>query len=280
MVRRRLGGHVRIELRGPWYETGEGEQLAVIVSTSDEPPENLRPFLTQAGGDPIYRLSDNPPSFNIRWPAAEEFQRASGPPGEVFLKEAGAKVAVVPHEPWFHEGRWFADISIPRLASESYCPFVHLAVARYQPDSLEELALSQVVMTEMVQLLPERTLRVRRNGSDFFVALDGTGDKNNSWTLTLERFQAQPGIAADSVELTALETPADGIPAWMPVPNQQQTGRIGPQELQFQLPPNVGPIRLRIQEMEGLRSGAAAELPRGVLAARTVYSEVVTLPAT
>jgi hypothetical protein len=274
--RRRLGGHVRVELKGPWYETGEGEQLAVIVSTGSEPPERLRPFLTQAGRDPIYQLADT-----VRWPEAAEFKRASGPSREAFLKEAGANVAVTPHEPWFNDGRWFADISLPRLASESYCPFVRLAVARYQPDSLDELSLSQVVLAEMVQLLPERNLIVRRSGNSLFAALDGRSNVDNSWTVTLERFQAPPGTAADAVQLTALETmPAEGIPSWIPVANQLQTGKIGPQELQLQVPANVGPLRLRIQEVEDLRSGSAADIARGVLTARTVYSEVVALPET
>ncbi|HEY2138088.1 MAG TPA: hypothetical protein VGH49_19545, partial [Xanthobacteraceae bacterium] len=155
LTRHRLGGRLRLELKGPWFETGEGEQLAVIVAQNAAPPEDLRMFLTQAGLDPT-RQTLAP----VRFPLAADIAGA-GPPLDLFHVESQELVTVVPHAPWFADGRWFVDVVLPAVAASSFWPFVRLAVARYQPNSLPNLGLSPVVMTEMVQLVPDRTLTVR-----------------------------------------------------------------------------------------------------------------------
>ena len=54
LTRRRRGGRVRVELARPWFTTGAGEALAVLVPTGDQPPAELWPFLTQIGRDPLW----------------------------------------------------------------------------------------------------------------------------------------------------------------------------------------------------------------------------------
>jgi len=285
LIRRRLGGYLRLELKGPWYETGEGEQLAVLVWKDDRPPEDIWPFITQAGLDPVRHTG-----FPIRFPTSAAFTGA-GAPREALLKEAGQRVVAVPYEPWFHDGRWFADIALPGLvtsADSSYCPFVQLAVARYQPDSLTDLEISPAVKTEMIQFMPERTLSVRRSGNDVFVSFHGqlmTGlPSQNVFLVFLERLQSPPGVSADTIHLTALEPPTDGIPAWVPIANQTGLGRVdgtgSPQEVKLQIQPDLGPFRIRVREYEPLTGPEEFISVGDDLTARTVYSDVVVLPET
>lgn len=286
--RHRLGGHLRIELKGPWYDTGEDEELAVLVWNDNNPPKEMWPFITQAGSDFTQKtLSPK------RWPSALDFTLASGAPQEVYLNEAKGYVMAVPHKPWFKDKRCFVDIAIPSLVTESYMPFLRLAVARYQRNSLKDLELSSVVMTEMVQLLPDRTLRVRRHENSVFVSLyglcplggDSSGYDLNQWEVQLEQFSSPPGIdiGSDTVDLTSLEPSTDGIPAWVPIANQRFIGRMdrtwGPREIEIRIPTGlVGPLRLRIQEKEVMSGYVWEAGPGGDLEAHTVYSDVVILP--
>ena len=61
-------------------------------------------------------------------------------------------------------GSAFADIVFP--PTSSYAAMVQLAVARYQPNSMDGLALSPVVRTDFVPLLPDRTLSFGRVAGD------------------------------------------------------------------------------------------------------------------
>ena len=72
------------------------------------------------------------------------------------------QAALLGDEPEFHPERnqWFVDVVMnPR---DQLWPFVRLAVARFQPDSLARCELSPVVMTDRVQPVPERTATVSR----------------------------------------------------------------------------------------------------------------------
>ncbi len=276
LYRRRLGGYLRIELKGPWYETGDEEQLAVLISKDINPIDKVIPFITQAGGDPIQDQGTK------RWPTAEDFPLKSGTPQEVYIKEADDKVLAIPHKPWCKDGRWFVDIAIPSLVEEAYCPFVCLALARYQPNTINELEpISSVVVTEIVQLLPERRLRVWRDGNSVFVKLDGLGP-GNKWWAKLEKFHSSLGVAAEEVDLTALEVPTDEIPAWIPVGNYPPYEYFGEmnEKLKLELPAEKGTYRIRIKEVE---NNATPEGGVGIPAGefnRTVYSDVVVIPET
>jgi hypothetical protein len=48
----------------------------------------------------------------------------------------------------------------------SYMPFVRLALVRHQPKSLDGCTLSPVVLSDIVQTLPHRTLTVIRTPTD------------------------------------------------------------------------------------------------------------------
>jgi hypothetical protein len=86
-------------------------------------------------------------------------------PPATHLLAADAKhrnVTVLGYRPQFSADRnmWYVDVAIE--PGDSFWPFVRLAVARYQPDSIAGCHLSKHVRCDFVQLTPERTTSVSR----------------------------------------------------------------------------------------------------------------------
>ncbi len=282
ITRRRLGGRLRVELERPWFQSGEGEKLAVVVWFDGKPPEAMHPFLTRAGLDPIWDVE-----APVQWPTASSFADTAVAIGSPRLAEAEHHVVAVPFAPFFHDGYWYADVTLPSLAASSYCPFVQLAVARYQPDSLVredlDLRLSQVVRTEMVQLLPDRELTVTQVGDSLEVAVKGFAPQvphHNRVDVILERASAA-ALVPEAITLTAFEPPPDGTPAWVPLIDRIAHLEPGG-EVTVQVPPTAGPFRLRVREVELIgpddgsfppQSGTSAELTE-----RIVFADVLPLP--
>lgn len=54
---RREGGWLRVYMDRPWYSSGDGEQLGVLIwtDTFNRIPAEYRPYVTQWGNDPIWR---------------------------------------------------------------------------------------------------------------------------------------------------------------------------------------------------------------------------------
>jgi hypothetical protein len=277
LVRQRLGGYLRLELDGPWYQTGEGEQLSVIVGTDNNPLAPMWPLLTQVGLDPT-RGATNPPP--VRFPTAEAFVETAGAPRTMADRDSHNTVVAVPYQPWCRDGRWFADVALPSVAESTFWPFVQLAVARYQPDSVAGLELSAIVRTEMVQLMPPRTLTIRRTGNDVFVALDGPvagiGTVFPSFEVFLDRLQLPPGVSSDGIDFTALEQPSDRMPVWIADP-EPQGGSLGTREFHFVIPPDFGPARVRVAELANI-TGADGFPGGDMVSVRTEFSDTVLLP--
>lgn len=171
----------RIWLARPWYSSGDGELLAVVLG--GELPPNAA---SRWGRDPTFQQTAavdsaaEPPLltaidllFTVSDEAAEpgtdaDLQaRPGGPvrrpqPQPLVDVENAPTAALLAYEPEFHPDRkqWFVDVAMtPR---DQLWPFVRLAVARYQPHSLTRCALSPVVTTDWVQPLPERLATVSR----------------------------------------------------------------------------------------------------------------------
>ena len=71
------------------------------------------------------------------------------------------------------KGAWFCDIDVAN--AESYMPFVRLALVRYQPKALDGCAVSHIVIADIVQTLPDRTLTVAKSGEQLQVTVAGPG---------------------------------------------------------------------------------------------------------
>ena len=228
----RYGRGLRVYLDRPWFVSGYGEMLAVVL-----PPQNASPGVvdksyvtqvTQWGDDPIWMSgkvasaaparADFPaavlgapvaypnvdgalPEEATDWPKAA-FKLANLPlpaPPRIGAPVAINNVAVdvAPHVVGYDAERklWYADILInpPR---DAYYPFVRLALARYHPLSLPGAHLSSVVLTEFQQLVPDRMAVVTRGGSSATVAIYGTLPQDGRDSPKFGQFVAEVQVLA------------------------------------------------------------------------------------
>ncbi|MFD5555057.1 hypothetical protein ACFWIA_14625 [Streptomyces sp. NPDC127068] len=277
LLRERAAGRLRVELGRPWFTTGEGEQLAVVLwpGAEEAVPDAVRPLVSWLNRDPIH------PAPAPRALADASMFAGFETPAEVPLVETGDTVRVLPYPVFFDDGHWYADIEMPAAAASSYAPFVHLALARYQRASLAELSLSQVVRTEMVPLLPDRSLAVHQEQDALLVTLTGlgrAGDLPNRVFASVERCDA-PDVPGAPVELTSLTGAAPGFPAWVHVPGATVAGRLDEPLPRLAVPP--GRVRLLVREVEEIAPSLEGAVHTGnELSDRTVYVATVPLPVT
>ncbi len=150
---------------------------------------------------------------------------------------------------------------------------MRLAVARYQPSSLDDAhAVSTSVRTDLVQLMPDRTLTVDATGADLVATLQGRGPAGpvpNRVDIVVET------LPADSeAEVSLLGAMTDELVAWN-VAGDVVSGPLG------------GPItvpradgaqaRLRVREVEAALTPSGATTESGELAERVVYADLVSL---
>ena len=143
--------------------------------TADEIALMLQPYVTQWGSDPVWesKLPKLPPTV-ADLPAHISY--AAG----LTLDEVSrdARVVVAGHAVHWDGSRkmWYCDIEID--AGDTYYPFVRLALARYQPHSVPDAHLSRVVMTDFIQVAPDRTAQVTPARSGFSVTVRGYSGRN------------------------------------------------------------------------------------------------------
>ena len=167
----RRGNGVRIYLERPWWTSGEGELLGVVSWPPGElsnPPDpgqpggpakdadRRRPFVTMWGQDPIYGSRLLP----VRFPQLDSFPGAVASDTGLTLAELGSNLSlpvnVAGHTVGFDQDRdlWYCDMEI--ASGPAYSPMVRLALARWQPASIQHAELSRVVVADVVQLAPDR----------------------------------------------------------------------------------------------------------------------------
>lgn len=164
----RRGNGLRVYLERPWFSSGEGELLGVVVGSSnskEQPfvnlPDELIGFVSQWGQDPI--LASALPR-NVMHASAFSAKVATF---SFNLPEAKRNMDVAAHRVHydFHRRLWYADLEID--AGQSYNPFIRLALVRVQPHALGGCALSEVAHTQYAQLLPTRELHLAREAQSF-----------------------------------------------------------------------------------------------------------------
>ena len=170
--RRRAG--VRIYLERPWFSSGEGELLGVLLAPAGNDAGALRHPVSQWGADPVWVGA--PVANRALYLELDNLLRAVGledrpgdalpvaPPATLPLTSipGSPAVTVLGYRPQFSadRGMWFVDVAID--PGSTFWPFVRLAVARYQPDSVAGAHLSKPVACDFVQLTPDRTTSVSR----------------------------------------------------------------------------------------------------------------------
>ena len=189
--RRTVG--VRVWLRRKWHETGIGERLGVVVFSDNAAAEaaaghEINDVVTRFGSDPLEApMGPKLPLIPGYFPAARErLDNVTLP--ELAGAPAGVKVSVVGHEVKFDPERdmWYADIDLQNVV-QPY-PFLQLGLVRYQPVSVGGCHISSVVVPDLIQLPPHRTLmaRVKAPGR-VQVSLFGDRIRNSFATFSHER---------------------------------------------------------------------------------------------
>ena len=158
----RRGNALRVYMNRPWFSSGDGEKLGVVLwpgklPTDEDELDQLKPCVTMFGMDPIWRSKPTAPNLKM-----EDFKRRlpSSRSGLTLNERPGQAFDVAAHEVSYDPERqlWYADIVFD--AGEAYTPFVRLALTRYQPDSVDHAHLSPVVLADFSQLNPDRTLSI------------------------------------------------------------------------------------------------------------------------
>jgi choline dehydrogenase-like flavoprotein len=226
--------------------------------------ETLRKYTSEWGVDPLWHSAEMAPVLEA------DFANAVASKTGLRLAELdNPDVGIVGFKPDFDkEGqRWFADIEM--RPGQAYFPFVRLAVARFQPESIAGVHLSSTVLTDFVQIVPERTatydLANVVAGGEVEVALEGPGHDEGDWarngrTIVVARLEARAHgdtstteplgwTAIDSVLLERAQGPSNTV-RW-----------IGSVDLPTPLPKR---LRVSILEAQLLRAdgGRVAEFIR------------------
>jgi len=159
---RRVGNLLRVYLGRPWFATGAGEYLGVIVANPVAPvtefPPALAPYVSGYGQDPVFSAG-----LVTRGPELADFKLATFLGHGVQLAEqTGTELwtSVAGHPVAWDAARklWYADIAVS--PDPTYFPFVKLALVRYQPKSLNGIKVSRVVQADFIQVAPDRTATV------------------------------------------------------------------------------------------------------------------------
>lgn len=220
----RIGGGLRVYLNRPWMSTGFTEMLGVVLPNADATSLRGRAgssalsssagSVTMWGLDPLFAdakiTSASPqrgdfPLASMQGPIAFEGtnlpveEGTDLPPGDFKTNNLphpegreDLTLSVAPHQVGFDPQRklWYADIAI-RPPTDTYMPFVRLALARYNPVSVHGAHLSPIVVTEFQQLTPDRmVVTTREPGSNtVHVSLYGT-DPNRPRSPRLTEYEA------------------------------------------------------------------------------------------
>jgi hypothetical protein len=259
---------LRVYLNRPWWSSGDQERLGVVCwhaghSTSSVPPTDLVPYVTQWGFDPIHQSRTTLTSKTQQpTPPCFPLATASSSNATLTIEEISTKVDVAGHSVQYDPDRqlWFADIKVTSPQGnelESYTPFIRFALARYQPNSINDAHLSKVVTVDYAQLAPNRHLTL-------------TGNDTAGYTVTVAGYAPThvvsgktTGASRMRVTLEEQDTRiADTNLAWRPVVGS--TGLIVSTNLTtsitdtdkvtwtgtIRVQPTGGPARLTIEEFE------------------------------
>jgi len=243
--------------------------------TAKEAQRMLRPYITKWGSDPVWQ--SEPPELP---PTVAGFPSHAGWASGLTLAELPPELAVVvaAHDVRFDRDRklWYCDIEID--PGDSYYPFVRLALARYQAHSVPHAHLSRVVMTDFLQLAPDRVAEVSLSPGQALVEVSGFSARNKVADLPGPAALQAEGLVDDDAPRAsttvrvALERRIPGVP-----------GDLGWERVEPEA--TLAPVRSSLRSISGRRKpfhvtwAGAVQLPRGALQGgdhRLLVTEVET----
>jgi hypothetical protein len=273
----RLGLGLRVYLDRPWYSSGPNELLGVVVWPESAPSpdadvlEREKDFFTQWGADPIFASGDL--DAVPRYPDLASPARVG-----TSLSVDGTAQAfdVAGYEVVYDADRrlWYSDITFQSTAA--YTPFVRLALARYQPHSIEGVELSRVVLGDFAQIAPNRSAFVSvdpgnpRKARVVIGGLGPAGPQASQVTVSVE--QRDPSIGSD---LGWKPAPPSALTVTEDVPAPDQPNAVlWSGSLVFAKTPPPGAFRVVVREFEVIAAdGAGTADP--TTAQRLVYAAII-----
>jgi len=296
----RTGGGLRVYLDRPWYASGFGEMLGVVLAqpgaSAAQLDGPLKSLVTQWGRDPLWpnapikSVAPAPKAFplahyagpipihGVPGMAEEGVKLPPGPFPQLLAHPGGSntpaalRLNVAPHAVAYDPERqlWYADIVINAPAG-AYFPFIRLALARYHPVSEDGAHLSDVVLTEFQQLTPDRLAIVTHppQGLQAKVVVHGA--------LPLDATGPTPFAGAFEVRLQTLAAGGDPDLDWKDVPKPTMSKK--PLDLPFGGQAAAPSSGLSVRDPAiTLRSDPALRLRSEALAAQGLFSEILANP--
>lgn len=213
LKRTRVGNGLRIYLDRPWFSSGDGELLAVVLAETATIPDQLKPYVTQWGSDPLWfpATAKTPPELS-HFPLRKKVGT-----GLSLDELSGPTVTAVGHAVAYDPSRklWFCDIDVD-VSTPSYYPFIRLAIARFQPNSLAGAHLSRVVLSDFVQLTATRTATLTFSApTQLSVTVTGLSGLNNVTQLLDQNDKVTPAtnptanLDASRTVLVTLQQPVN-----------------------------------------------------------------------
>lgn len=157
ITRRRHSSGLRIYLQRPWFSSGADELLGLLLRPGAIAPtspemETINKYTSEWGMDPLWKGEATAPLAlgDFSAPAVTR-SGLSIPEGKWLLDVAGYPVTFDPLRKL-----WFCDVLLD--PQRAYFPFVRLALARFQPNSIPHAHLSAVTLSDFCQVVPHRTL--------------------------------------------------------------------------------------------------------------------------
>lgn len=282
---RRRGGGLRVYLERPWYSSGEGELLGVVLPPVRPRFEKLGLLafgyrapdpsrFTQWGLDPIW-YSHNAPTPIA--PSPDLFTRAVRTGNGLTIDEqAGVQVAVAGHEVSYDADRrlWYADVALS--GGFAYYPFIRMVLARYQPNSIPNAHLSRLVLADFAQIAPDRTATVTFDSKDphqMRITVAGPAPYRTTNRVDVSLEQQIQGADGGDPDL-----------GWIPVTNGTltlQSTTVGNETRwsgEYTLPPlptPLPPLRLVVREFELFPGSGEGITFAPTPAMRLVYAEIL-----
>lgn len=266
---------LRVFLDRPWWSSGDGELLGVVLNLSNS--NGIEHLVTRRGKDPIWTGSEvtelpNITDFTGRVATGFNLTLPEAPSGRTF--------AVAGHEvkPDTENLRWYCDIDISPAAA--YTPFIRLALARYQPQSIIGYELSPVSQLDYMQLYPGRYASLFR-GDAFSASIyvSGTTYEGGAYKTGTGGRVPEGSVIQIHVERRRDDIPdSDDMFGWVTVPGSttmlEYTNDSKGNQFWYGDVSAVSGDRLVIREYEQFGSK-----PGNAFQRRLVYAEAMYVPS-
>ncbi len=276
-VSARIGNTLRVYLGRPWFESGAGELLGVVVAHPVSPlegfPPDLVPYISGYGQDPVFTAGP------VRRASVNDFSLAVHKGTSLLLAEQSEPepwVDVAGHEVSWDATRqlWYADIALNPGAS--YFPFVKLALVRYQPNSLSGLELSRVVQADFIQVAPNRVMQLTFTSSTVVhVVVAGPGYLGTTDAGTPDSVLAyvqERTVKTSDSDLTWTIAPSSVSGTVLPITAQTATETIWEGDVKLPAARGSRPFRILVAEFEQHKVVRTGNLP-----SRVTYLDAVEI---